>query len=250
MTAEQLLNTGSSLALGGHSFSSASWLSYFQANKSAEAGITAADKINVAEAVRTPLIRSLQRFQIGQSGDGKHLKKYAATLLDPAYERCVDLFVKEEQGHARILAQTINAMDGALLTWHWSNLIFIAVRRALGLKTELSILLIAEIIGKCFYKCCADRLVNRALRDTFSLIVLDEIFHLEFHCSFMARQMQHSPQFLRTLFYYCWTAFFYAACLVFIADHWRALQALNVMPQAFLKDCSSTFQRIASKVLL
>jgi hypothetical protein len=250
MTAQQLLNTGTSLGLRSKSFSSAHWLSYFQGNKSAGADVNFPEKISLPLSMQVPIIRSLQRFQIGETGDGKHLKKYASETHDPTYEQCIDLFVKEEQGHAGILAQMIKSMDGTLLSWHWSDLVFVAVRRMLGLKTELFILLIAEIVGKCFYKACADHLDNKLLRDTFSLIVMDEIFHLEFHCSFMARQMLEYPPAFRQAVYFLWSALFYAACIVFIADHRAALHALKVSPKIFLQDCSSTFHRAADKVLL
>jgi hypothetical protein len=170
--------------------------------------------------------------------------------MDPIHEQCIDLFIKEEQGHALVLAQMIKSMDGTLLSWHWSDLAFVAVRRMFGLKTEVFMLLIAETVGKCFYKACADHLKNKTLRDTFSLLVMDQIFHLEFHCSFLDQQMLQYPPAFRQAVYYLWTALFYAACLLFIADHWSALNALNVSPKIFLQDCSSTFHRAADRILL
>lgn len=237
------------LDTGNNSFSSASWLAYFQTNKTARVDIHFPGEIAVPQAVRTPLLKSLQRFQIGETGEGKHLKKYASTINDTAYEECIDLFVKEEQFHARVLAQMIQTMDGNLLTWHWSEFAFVVLRRMLGLKTEIFILLIAEIIGKCFYKVCSDNLEDRLLSAAFSLIVLDEIGHLEFHCSFMSKQMLQFPLWVRRAVNFCWSALFFAACTVFIADHRATLKALNVSPQDFLQDCTKTFQRAAVRTL-
>src|SRR5262249_4075085 len=94
---------------------------------------------NVSQELRGPLINSLQRFQIGETGEGKHLRKHARTLNDPMYEECIDLFIKEEQFHARVLAQMIQSLDGTLLTWHWTDLAFIGLRRVMHLKTEVFI---------------------------------------------------------------------------------------------------------------
>src|SRR6516165_2614794 len=127
------------------SFSSAEWLLYFQNNKESRISLKFRNDSSVPLSVRVPLIRSLQRFQVGESGEGKHLLKYARRTNDPNYIECIDLFIKEEQYHALVLAQMIQSMDGALLTWHWSDIAFIGLRRMLGLKTELLILLIAEI---------------------------------------------------------------------------------------------------------
>jgi len=231
------------------SFSSAEWLLYFQNNKRDRVDLKFENDSWIPLAVRVPLIRSLQRFQIGETGEGKHLRKYARRTNDPKYVECIDLFIKEEQYHALVLAQMIQSMDGVLLTWHWSNLAFIGLRRMLGLKTELFILLIAEIIGKCFYNACAGSLENPRMRDAFSLIVLDEIAHLEFHCEFLHDQMKPFSHAIRQACYLVWSVLFLAACLVFIADHIRAFKAINISPRDFLNDCSNTFRRSAMKTL-
>ena len=233
----------------GPDFSSAHWLTYFLDNRQARVEISFPGRISVSAAVRVPLLRSLQRFQIGETGEGKHLRKYASLVGDSVYEECIDLFVKEEQFHARVLSQMIQSLDGMLLSWHWSDLAFIGLRRMLGLKTEVFILLIAEIIGKCFYKTCAERLDDRLLSDAFSLIVLDEIGHLEFLCSFMHDRMQPFSYPVRRAVHYGWCLLFVTACLVFIADHRRTLKALNVLPRDFMKDCSNTFDRAATRAL-
>lgn len=234
------------------SFSSQYWLSYFKENRFVRVDIRFPQDVaaGFSEELRQPLIHSLQRFQIGETGEGKHLRKFASRMHDPIYEDCIDMFIKEEQYHARVLAEIIQHLDGTLLTWHWTDLGFIVLRRMLGLKTELFILLIAEIIGKCFYKACADQLNSRLMSDAFSLIVLDEIAHLEFHCSFLHDQMQTFPPFVRRFVYYAWSMFFFTACFIFIADHRRTLAALNVSSKEFLEDCSLNFHRTSSRALV
>ncbi|HEY9717351.1 MAG TPA: hypothetical protein V6C69_07780 [Trichormus sp.] len=231
------------------SFQAARWLQYFQDNKSARGKITIPSGIAVSKTLRLPLIRSLQRFQIGETGEGMHLKRYASKTGDQVYEQCIDLFIKEEQFHSRVLADMIAAVDGTLLSWHWSDLAFICLRRMLGLKTEIFIILVAEIIGKCFYRLCADKLQNETLSDAFSLIVLDEIGHLEFHCAFLRTQMRKASTAVRYCVYWGWATIFYAGCIVFIADHQKTLKALGGSPRDFLQQCSRTFHRAAARAL-
>jgi hypothetical protein len=233
----------------GNSFSSSYWLWYFRSNKEDRVAITFPKSMtaDVAESLRLPLIRSLQRFQIGETGEGKHLRKIASLTNDPMYGECIDLFIKEEQYHARVLAEMIQAIDGTLLSWHWTDVALIVLRRMLGLKTEIFILLIAEIIGKCFYRACACSLDNRLMSDAFSLIVLDEIGHLEFHCSFLHDQVKAFPHAFRRFIHYSWSVFFFAACLVFIADHLKSLRALKVSPEEFLGECSKSFHRASRR---
>lgn len=238
------LNIGS-----GQKFSPDDWLSYFQINRATRAEITFPDRLSMEAALRAPLLKSLQRFQIGETGEGRHLRKYASLMNDEVYEQCIDLFVREEQYHARVLAEMIQTLDGTLLSWHWTDLAYICLRRMLGLKTEVFIMLIAEIIGKCFYRACADNLDNRMLSDAFSLIVLDEIGHLEFHTHFLQDRTRAYPSFVRRGVHYAWCTIFVTACLVFIADHKSTLAALKVTPGDFMRDCLNTFHRTATRAL-
>lgn len=231
------------------SFSSKRWLCYFHDNKAARVNITFGGTVSLAPELCTPLIRSLQRFQIGETGEGLHLRKFAKLIKDDHYEQCIDMFIKEEQFHARVLAEMITSMNGTLLSWHWTDVAFIALRRMLGLKTELFILLIAEIVGKCFYRLCADQIDNSIISDAFSLIVLDELGHLEFHCSFLRTQLIHLPKWLRYAICYAWTVIFFAACMVFVADHTRTIKALKTKPGKFMRDCYTTFNRATSRSL-
>ena len=239
----------STLASGSAQFSSKRWLAYFQENKRSCPNIVIPESVKVSESLRAPLIRSLQRFQIGETGEGKHLKKFASIMKDPEYEQCIDMFIKEEQHHARVLAQMIAGMDGTLLTWHWSDLVFVGLRRLLHLKTEIFVLLIAEVIGKCFYRTCSAQLEDPLLSDAFSLIVLDELGHLEFHCGFLRMQFESSPQLLRQFVLFCWSILFYSACCVFIADHKEALIALNTQPRHFFKELTTSFRICSHRAL-
>lgn len=233
-------------------YSSSYWLWYFQTNREERVHITFPSDMTaeIEQSVRLPLIRSLQRFQIGETGEGKHLRKYARNTGDKLYEEAIDLFIKEEQFHARVLAEMIQAIDGTLLSWHWTDLAFIALRRMFGLKTELFILLIAEIVGKCFYKACAEKLTSPIMCSAFSLLVLDELGHLEFHCSFLRNQMSRFPPTVRRFVHCAWCMIFFTACFVFIADHAKSLAALNVTSKDFLLDCSKTFYRASRRALL
>jgi len=233
-----------SLALpAGGPFDAQLWLNYFERNKDVRSMIELPQRIILPEALSTPLLRSLQRFQIGETGEGKHLKKFARRLGSAEYYQCVDLFIKEEQGHGQILAEAILALNGTLLQWHWSDLCFIVLRRLLGLKTELFIILIAEIIGKCFYRCVSDKITNQSLSNAFAIIVCDEIAHLRFHSEFLGRQLASAPWYLKYFVHYAWSMIFYTACFVFVLDHRQTLQALEVSTPDFIADCSREFQR-------
>lgn len=226
-------------------FDSKKWLNYFEENRKTQAAIRLPEKIELPESMRLPLIRSLQRFQIGETGDGRHLKKFASRVEDIHYLQCVNLFVREEQVHGQILAEVILSMDGSLLSWHWTDLAFIALRRLFGLKTEIFIILIAEIIGKCFYRLIAEKVEDQLIANAFAVIVCDEIGHLRFHCEFLQLQMSKFSRLLKKAVHSFWMLIFFAAVVVFVFDHRRTLLALDCTPRAFIEKCFKEFRRAA-----
>ena len=86
------------------------WLNYFEHNRRHRNDIPWERTIQVPPQLLPPLINSLQKFQVGESGEGRHLRKQAATTLDSTYQAAIDLFIKEEQEHARRV-QTVFASE-------------------------------------------------------------------------------------------------------------------------------------------
>src|SRR5258707_15600512 len=145
-------------------FSANEWLNHFKGNALQRLSIPWERGITVEPKLRKPLIRSLQRFQVGEQGDGLHLRKAAARTHDSDYSAAIDLFVKEEQEHSRLLARLIEGMGGSLLQHHWSDTCFVFLRRLLGLRMELLILLVAEVIAQVYYKALHDGTADAVLR--------------------------------------------------------------------------------------
>ena len=80
------------------------WLTYFEHNRASRTSIPWDAGMHIDERLRGPIARSLQRFQLGESGDGAHLKRLAASTGDARYMAAIDLFVLEEQEHAALMA--------------------------------------------------------------------------------------------------------------------------------------------------
>ena len=117
------------------------WSEYFEKNKTQRAPIDWARGVYLEPHSRAAIAASLQRFQVGESGEGKHLKKYAAQTGDREYSRAIHLFIAEENYHARMLARVLESLQAPLLRGHWSDAAFIVIRRFSGLEMELLILL-------------------------------------------------------------------------------------------------------------
>src|SRR6266478_409102 len=161
------------------------WLNYFKSNRIQRQDIPSDHEINIEPNLRGPLIRSLQRFQVGESGEGHHLRRQAARTGDPAYQTAIDLFIKEEQEHARLMACILRKLNAPLLARHWSDGCFVLLRGLFGLHHELLVLLIPEMIAKRYFRALQDGFPDPILRGVFSQILHDEEGHLAFHIDFL-----------------------------------------------------------------
>jgi len=230
-------------------FQAADWRAYFEENQKSRPIPVRTDSIAISPVLAAPLISSLKRFQLGETGGGHHLRAYASRLKDEDYLACVDMFVREEQSHAQALGTIILTLKGSLLTWHWSDLAFSSLRHLSGLKTELMILLIAEIIGKCYYRLLSSKIENEAISETFSLIVLDELAHLEFHTAFLRDRLKSYPLFLKRTVRRGWNLIFEVARFVFLKDHAELLRAIDVSEEQFSAIARQNFKACCDRVL-
>jgi rubrerythrin len=225
-----------------------SWLKYFEFNREHRHEIPWSLSVTVASEMRAPLIHSLQRFQVGESGEGRHLRKQAATTNDPAYIAAIDLFIKEEQEHARLMAEILRQLDARLLQHHWSDACFILLRRLFGLNQELLVLLMPEMIAKRFFRALHDGSTDPVLRAVFAQIMHDEEGHLAFHIEFLQRALTGLSVLSRIFQRTVWRFFFRAACLVVMWDHRGILRAVGVSPAKFWWDCGLIFDEVSAGI--
>lgn len=219
------------------------WRTYFERNRSHRQVIPWEHDVEVDQYLRAAVIRSLQRFQIGEQGDGKHLREVASEVTNPHYSVAIDLFIQEEQEHSRLLAGLLHHLKGDLLGSHWSDTCFIFLRRLGGLRVEVLTLLVAEIIAQVYYRVLSENIDDVVFRCVCEQIVHDEDGHVAFHCDFLHADLFTCPLWQRRFVSKLWHALFSLVCLVVICDHFSLLRALHVSPIAFWKDCQQMFAR-------
>ena len=225
------------------------WLTYFERNRvnRLREAIPWERGFNVEPQLRAPLIQSLQRFQVGEQGEGLHLKRGAAATGEAAYAAAINLFVAEEQEHARLLARVVRGLGGELLEGHWSDACFILLRHLSGLHLELMVLLVAEMIAKRYYQALSEGTNDAVLKTVFDQILRDEFGHVAFHSDFLHGAFAPLPLPLRHLMRGLWAILFRAVCLVVLYDHRAVLRATGVSPRAFWYDCGVIFAETATE---
>lgn len=224
------------------------WLDYFEYNRTHRLEIPWEKGIHIEEHLRLPLIRSLQRFQLGESGEGRHLRQRAAQTGDATYAACVELFIKEEQEHARLMARVILGLNGSLLKTHWSETWFVGMRHLIGLHAQLLVLLAPEMIARRYFRALHEGTSDPVLRAVFAQILRDEEGHLAFHADFLNHALSRLSFRQRISLLVGWRAMFNVVCLAMLIDHRSVLQAAGVSLSAFWRDCGSIFDEVAAGI--
>jgi hypothetical protein len=211
------------------------WRRHFESNARRALPRTFDPMLGVCAQWRAPLVRSLARFQLGETGEGRiACEIWNARLegIDDDYRVALGLFVREEGRHARILAELVRAMGGRLLAKSWTERAFRRMRRAAGVREKLFVLLVAEVVGLAFYGAIASRLPSGTLRSALDAIREDELAHLAFHLDFFLTQAR--TPLARAMFGAAFRAASAAAVAIVAVDHAATLRALGIAPREIL----------------
>ncbi|MGW3283514.1 ferritin-like domain-containing protein [Streptomyces sp. NPDC001002] len=192
---------------------------------------------------------SVQRFQVGEDGDGANLVAKADQAGDADYARAVRLFVAEEQNHARLLARLLHSGGRQTLTGHWTDTVFVRLRRLMGLRLELLVLMIAEVVALRYYRALRDGTDDPLTSSVASRILADEERHVPFHCDRLHGSLTELPRVTRRPTLLLWRALLLTVTLVVAVDHGRALHQLHVGRLRFVTDVMTTGGGVAAAVL-
>ena len=177
------------------------------------------------------LTRSLAIFQLGESGGGTIIEQARQSnieSIDEDYADAMQLFVREENRHADILAICVRMLGGTLIQENWTAKLFVGSRRLIGLRLKVLVLLAAEVVGLCYYHLLAARLPEGQIKSLLAQLVNDERAHLQFHCTFLRSQAECFWK--RAIFIITWRITMFTAAIVVLIDHWPAIRDLGIGP--------------------
>lgn len=224
------------------------WLKYFEHNRDHRPAIPWETCRDIAPRLRKPFIRSLRKFQIGESGEGRHLRKLSAATGDEPYAQAMELFIREEQRHAELMAGILRRLDAPLLTSDWTDNCFVFMRHLSGLHTELLVVLMPEMIAKIYFETLRRGFSNPAMHAVFTQIWRDEEGHLAFHADYLNRAFAKISFPRRIVVQVLWRLVYRAVCAVVYFDHGSLLRALGVGPAQFWRDSGEVFDEVAAKI--
>ena len=229
------------------------WINHYEANTRLNDTMKLPDEPCVLpEAIRAPIARSLAVFQLGESGGGTRLKRYAKVIAPltqfTGYQRAIDLFVAEEQSHAALLGRLIEHLKQPPLQKQWTNSIFRWARNLVNLEFNIQILLTAELVAEVYFGLLYLRCADPAVKQVSHKLLRDEMKHLEFQRQFLAERLQEFSPALRHLWCLQFRLIHRFVAAVVSWDHRDCLKAIEVSPAAFRSRCTQSLERFMDRL--
>jgi hypothetical protein len=160
----------------------------------------------------------------------------------------VDLWFKEEREHSRLLSAAVARFGGRPIQSHWSFTAFCWSRRWFGVRFELTVLLLTEIVSTVYYRLMRRHANDAPLRDMCRLILRDENGHVAFHRDRMATAAQHR----KARFGRIWEAWFFtlglAAATMLWVNHASGLCALGASTREFYREVGRELTRFVRRL--
>ncbi len=95
-------------------------------------------------------------------------------------DRYLDFMVLEEAEHSRLLGCAVRRFGGRIITSHWSFTAFCLCRRVLGVRFELQVLTLTELVSTAYYRMLRAHSPDGPLAAMCELILRDEGGHVAF----------------------------------------------------------------------
>jgi hypothetical protein len=161
----------------------AKWISHFAHNRQNRPEPDWSAPANVPPAMLAPLLRSIEQFRLGDGGGPASLIAFDRENFRSRTDemrQIVDLWFAEEAEHARLLGCAVRRFQGRIITSHWSFSAFCLCRRVLGVRFELQVLTLTELVSTGYYRMLRKYSPDGPLAAMCELILRDEAGHVAF----------------------------------------------------------------------
>jgi hypothetical protein len=229
-------------------WSSQRWCAYFRGNAQNLLTLPWKRGAEWSDEEKAALAASLQDFQLGESSEGRHLlaraQNYADDANDPDYAHAMQLFIREEQRHARALGEFLMLAEVPLLERTRLDSIFRWLRHRAGLALTITVLLTAEMIGTVYYQAVRRASRSKLLQRICDQLLRDEVQHTLFHAERLAIIRRGRSRF-RNAWSRLWhRVLFGGSCVAVWIKHRRALRAGGLGFFSFWKACRAQMRKM------
>jgi hypothetical protein len=228
--------------------SSADWSDYFHANARRVLSIPWDQGVNFTIDERNAVARSIQIFQLGETGQGRHItraaQEYAKRTGDIHYPAALALFIEEEHRHAALLGRVLDAAAVPRIHRQWSAGIFRKLRHVAGLELAICVLLTAELVAMIYYSALRRATRSVVLRRVCKQILRDEVMHLKFQSERLAILRARRSRWARQMVVGAQWMLFVVTCGVFYCAHRRVLKAGGFSVRCFARRARHEFLHV------
>jgi hypothetical protein len=229
------------------------WLAHFTKNRECRPEPAWNAPVALAAEVVQPLVRSLEQFQLGDGGGPAYLIAWdRETFLarGEGMRELVDLWFTEEREHSRLLGAAVARFGGRCIHGHWSFTAFCWSRRRFGVRFELTVLLLTEIVSTVYYRLIRRHANDSALRSMCRLILRDENCHVAFHRDRLATAARNAQARYGTLWEIWFRALGLAAATMLWVNHAPGLRALGANGREFYREVWRELSRFIRRLRL
>ncbi|HVC30232.1 MAG TPA: hypothetical protein VND24_03525 [Steroidobacteraceae bacterium] len=217
------------------------WLNHFEYHAQQPRGAGNGSKSALGPPERRLIGSSLATFQLGERSDGAGLlraaHRFAAAHDDDLLPRITELFIHEEQRHARLLREFMDEHGLRAKHVHWSDAIFRFVRRLAGFELYLHVLITAELIGNVYYHALESVTGCQRLRVLCRTLIADELAHVGYQSELILALRARKPPLLGMLARLVHRVFFLGAACAVWASHRAVLRRAGHTAAGFLRRC-------------
>jgi hypothetical protein len=206
------------------------WIEHFTRNRTHRPEPDWAAPVNVPPAVLAPILRSIEQFRLGDGGGPAALIAHDAEAFRSRTNEMrtiVDLWFAEEAEHARLLGYAVRRFGGRIITSHWSFTAFCLCRRVFGVRFELQVLTLTELVSTAYYRMLRQHSPDGPLAAMCELILRDEAGHVAFQRDRLASAGGPRPGWQGGLWRFQFRLCGYAAATVLWAGHAPCLKAIG-----------------------
>lgn len=217
------------------------WLAHFRQNRQSRPEPDWDAPIILSPQVVRRLVHSLEQFHLGDGGGPASLiawNRESFRSSSDTTQQLVDMWFVEEAEHSRLLCGAVQRFGGQPIKGHWSFTVFCGVRRWLGVRFELTVLLLTELASTVYYRLLHRHGNDVALRGMCRLILRDEVGHVAFHRDRLARQACGHPEWFGRLWELRFRTLGTAAATMLWINHASGLTAIGATRSEFYRDIS------------
>ncbi len=188
-------------------------------------------------------------MQQGETGEGRIVQQMKKAKLIPSedYLEALELFIKEEGRHAKLLGLALKSLGFVKVNSSFSTQLFTQLRNWTPAFLKLLVLFAAEAMAVLFYGCLSERLYGTPLGKILKEIHEDEKSHLQFHTDyFKYSQFSFIQKFLSFTLFSIGTI---ASFLVLYIDHHKTMDLLNIDTYNLWEDLHKIRKEIWNEII-